>query len=62
MGQGNSLPTLTIYVAQLDIAVGTIFKVFSYDAVSARDQTYHLPSDERMRYVLSHDRWFYYFM
>ena len=39
-----------------DIAVvGTIFNVFCFDAVSARDLNHHLPSNEQMNYLLSHD-------
>ena len=37
-------------------AVGTIFNIFSYEAVKNRDL--NLPDDERIRYVLSYGRSF----
>ena len=39
------------------VKVGTIFNVFSYiEICQVEIRTYHLPDNERMRYVLSHDR------
>ena len=40
-------------------AVGTTFKVFSYDAAWAKHRTHHLPNVEQIRYVLRHGRGFY---
>ena len=55
---GLLLPPYSYYLCRApDIAaVGTIFNVFSYDAVLVEIRTYHLPDDERLHYVLSPDR------
>ena len=37
-------------------AVGTIFNLCSFDAVFAQNLNLSPPSEEQMRYVLSHDR------
>ena len=45
----------TCFASTCDIAaVETINNIFSYNVVLADNQTYHLPNNERMHYVLSH--------
>ena len=54
-GSGRSLYSNYLCRASDIAAVGTIFKVFSYDAVSDRDSNLSL-SQLWMSYLLSHDR------
>ena len=52
---GKVFPLLYSFLAPDIAAEGTISNVFSYDAVSAEIRTYHLPVDERIRYVMNKD-------
>ncbi len=52
MGQGIR-PTIFLYPLPGITAVGTIFKVFSYDSVLGRNSKHLLPDIKRMNYVFS---------
>ncbi len=53
----HGIPTYLYYVSHSHIAAeGTTFNDFSYDAVWAKNRTYHLPNAEQMRHVLGHSR------